>query len=103
APAVIAAPAACAATASPAPASPTPPATAHDPGARPVALESASRALRGTASSPPPNGPLAQSVEQKTFNLLVEGSNPSRPTRSALLLAFTPQCGNDAAFAGTAR
>jgi hypothetical protein len=25
-------------------------------------------------------GPLAQSVEQKTFNLLVEGSNPSRPT-----------------------
>ena len=26
------------------------------------------------------NGPLAQSVEQKTFNLLVDGSNPSRPT-----------------------
>ena len=26
------------------------------------------------------HGPLAQSVEQKTFNLLVEGSNPSRPT-----------------------
>jgi hypothetical protein len=25
-------------------------------------------------------GPLAQSVEQKTFNLLVDGSNPSRPT-----------------------
>lgn len=27
-------------------------------------------------------GPLAQSVEQKTFNLLVEGSNPSRPTNA---------------------
>lgn len=26
------------------------------------------------------NGPLAQLVEQKTFNLLVDGSNPSRPT-----------------------
>jgi hypothetical protein len=26
------------------------------------------------------SGSLAQSVEQKTFNLLVEGSNPSRPT-----------------------
>lgn len=26
------------------------------------------------------HGPLAQSVEQKTFNLLVDGSNPSRPT-----------------------
>lgn len=26
------------------------------------------------------SGPLAQSVEQKTFNLLVDGSNPSRPT-----------------------
>ena len=25
-------------------------------------------------------GPLAQLVEQKTFNLLVDGSNPSRPT-----------------------
>ena len=25
-------------------------------------------------------GPLAQSVEQRTFNPLVEGSNPSRPT-----------------------
>jgi hypothetical protein len=25
-------------------------------------------------------GPLAQSVEQWTFNPLVEGSNPSRPT-----------------------
>lgn len=25
-------------------------------------------------------GPLAQSVEQKTFNLLVVGSNPTRPT-----------------------
>ncbi len=25
-------------------------------------------------------GPLAQSVEQLTFNQLVEGSNPSRPT-----------------------
>jgi hypothetical protein len=28
------------------------------------------------------SGSLAQSVEQKTFNLLVEGSNPSRPTTS---------------------
>jgi hypothetical protein len=27
------------------------------------------------------SGPLAQSVEQKTFNLLVDGSNPSRPTK----------------------
>ena len=27
-----------------------------------------------------PNGSLAQSVEQRTFNPLVEGSNPSRPT-----------------------
>ena len=28
------------------------------------------------------NGPLAQSVEQWTFNPLVEGSSPSRPTTS---------------------
>ena len=28
------------------------------------------------------HGPLAQSVEQKTFNLLVDGSNPSRPTNA---------------------
>ena len=27
-----------------------------------------------------PNGPLAQSVEQLTFNQLVVGSNPTRPT-----------------------
>ena len=27
-----------------------------------------------------PKGPLAQLVEQWTFNPLVEGSNPSRPT-----------------------
>ena len=26
-------------------------------------------------------GSLAQSVEQRTFNPLVEGSNPSRPTK----------------------
>ena len=32
-----------------------------------------------TQSSPPP-GPLAQSVEHRTFNPLVDGSNPSRPT-----------------------
>jgi hypothetical protein len=31
------------------------------------------------------HGPLAQSVEQKTFNLLVEGSNPSRPTKNQTL------------------
>lgn len=29
-------------------------------------------------------GSLAQSVEQRTFNPLVEGSNPSRPTTSPL-------------------
>ena len=29
-------------------------------------------------------GPLAQLVEQKTFNLLVDGSNPSRPTFSSI-------------------
>lgn len=29
---------------------------------------------------PSRQGPLAQSVEQLTFNQLVEGSNPSRPT-----------------------
>ena len=33
------------------------------------------------------HGPLAQSVEQKTFNLLVEGSNPSRPTKEIKRLA----------------
>ena len=27
------------------------------------------------------HGSLAQSVEQRTFNPLVEGSNPSRPTK----------------------
>ena len=27
-------------------------------------------------------GSLAQSVEQRTFNPLVEGSNPSRPTNN---------------------
>ena len=36
------------------------------------------------------NGPLAQLVEQKTFNLLVDGSNPSRPTpRSAPALSLS--------------
>ena len=30
------------------------------------------------------SGSLAQSVEQRTFNPLVEGSNPSRPTNSFL-------------------
>ena len=34
------------------------------------------------------SGPLAQSVEQKTFNLLVEGSNPSRPTISSNLTSL---------------
>lgn len=33
------------------------------------------------------HGPLAQSVEQKTFNLLVDGSNPSRPTNAAMTKA----------------
>ncbi len=32
-------------------------------------------------------GPLAQLVEQLTFNQLVDGSNPSRPTISPLLNA----------------
>ena len=31
-------------------------------------------------------GSLAQSVEQRTFNPLVEGSNPSRPTNQFSLL-----------------
>ena len=31
------------------------------------------------------DGPLAQLVEQKTFNLLVDGSNPSRPTIQSVL------------------
>ena len=39
------------------------------------------------------NGPLAQSVEQKTFNLLVDGSNPSRPTN-----AFNDLGGRKVAF-----
>ena len=46
------------------------------------------------------SGPVAQLVEQLTLNQLVEGSNPSRPTRkikqlrhisvTAFLLAFQP-------------
>ena len=31
------------------------------------------------------SGPLAQLVEQETLNLLVEGSNPSRPTNLTLV------------------
>jgi hypothetical protein len=55
---------------------------------------------QGRAASGPvlliPCGPLAQSVEQKTFNLLVEGSNPSRPTtflndQSIVIRFYQPQ------------
>ena len=45
------------------------------------------RVIRGLRRSPPsgynapaPGGPLAQLVEQRTFNPLVAGSNPARPT-----------------------
>src|SRR6516225_5740771 len=37
-------------------------------------------ASREIIVSPPPRGPLAQLVEQRTFNPLVAGSNPARPT-----------------------
>ena len=33
-------------------------------------------------------GPLAQLVEQLTFNQLVAGSNPARPTTSYLLMLY---------------
>jgi len=36
--------------------------------------------VRSLSCAPSAQGPLAQSVEQLTFNQLVEGSNPSRPT-----------------------
>ncbi len=36
--------------------------------------------MAGHKAKPAKSGSLAQSVEQRTFNPLVEGSNPSRPT-----------------------
>ena len=61
--------------ASPMPACPIPRTTPDfAPGARCVRMRNPG-AMPGVSC-----GPLAQLVEQKTFNLLVDGSNPSRPT-----------------------
>ena len=35
------------------------------------------------------NGTLAQLVEHRAFNPLVEGSNPSRPTRHSIFVCFS--------------
>src|SRR5690606_6155628 len=72
-PAATATPAACAPRGSPPPACPIPRATR------------ARVRRRAAVELPPPRsrgfrGPLAQSVEHRTFNPLVDGSNPSRPT-----------------------
>ena len=43
----------------------------------------------------PALGPLAQSVEHLTFNQVVAGSIPARPTNKfSELLAFQPEIGN---------
>jgi hypothetical protein len=45
-------------------------------------------------------GPLAQLVEQRTFNPLVQGSSPWRPTSPLPVVALHPQ-GRDARRGGT--